>query len=133
LKIAISSSGKDLESLIDPRFGRCPYFIIIDIDTLSYELLTNPTVGALHGAGIQAAQLIVSKGVNAILTGNIGPNAFNALSAVGIDVYTQASGIIKDAIEKFKRGEFSLNAAPTVRGNFGQSGRGMGGGRGKRW
>ena len=129
MKIAISSSGKDLESLIDPRFGRCPYFIIVDTDTLSYELLTNPTVGALHGAGIQAAQLIASKGVDAILTGNIGPNAFNALSELGIDVYTQASGKIKDAIEKFKRGEFSLNAAPTVRGNFGQGRRGMGGGR----
>ncbi|MBS7631399.1 NifB/NifX family molybdenum-iron cluster-binding protein [Candidatus Bathyarchaeota archaeon] len=129
MKIAISSSGKDLESFIDPRFGRCSYFIIVDTDTLSYELLPNSTVEALHGAGIQAAQLIVSKGVNAVLTGNIGPNALNAFSAAGIDVYTGASGIIKDVLERFKRGELSSSVKPTVGGHFVQGGRGMGRGR----
>lgn len=129
MKVAISSSGRDLESSIDPRFGRCPYFIIVDTDTLSYELLPNSTVSTFHGAGIQAAQLIASKGVNAVLTGNIGPNAYDALSAAGIDVYTGVSGVIKDALGRFKRGELNSSIEPTVRGHFGQGGRGMGRGR----
>lgn len=132
MKVAISSTGRNLESPVDPRFGRCPYFIIVDVETLAYEVISNSTVGTLHGAGIQAAQLVASKGVGAILTGNIGPNAFKALSAVGVEVLTGASGTVKQALERFKRGELSSSVKPTVGGHFGQGGRGVDRGRGRR-
>jgi predicted Fe-Mo cluster-binding NifX family protein len=129
MKVAISSLGRDLESPVDPRFGRCPYFVIVDVETLAYEAISNSAVGTPHGAGIQAAQLIVSKGARAVLTGNIGPKAFSALSATGVEVLTGASGTVKDTLERFKRGELSSSVAPTVGGHFGQGGRGMGRGR----
>jgi len=132
VKVAISSSGRDLESPVDPRFGRCPYFVIVDVETLAHEAISNSAIETPHGAGIQAAQLIVSKGARVVLTGNIGPNAFSALSATGVEVLTGASGTVKDTLEKFKRGELSSNVTPTVGGHFGQGGRGMGRGRGRR-
>jgi predicted Fe-Mo cluster-binding NifX family protein len=84
--------------------------------------------GASGGAGIQAAQTIADKGAKLLITGNVGPNAFGALSAAGIEIITGASGTVREAIEKVKRGEFKKTGAPTVGGHFGMGGRG--GGRG---
>ena len=127
MKIAVSSSGPDLDAAVDPRFGRCQYFIIIDPEAMRFEALDNSSAVAGGGAGISAAQMIVSKGVEAVLTGNCGPNAFQVLSAAGIKVMTGASGTVRDAIESYKAGNLQPSSQPNVPGHFGMSGgRGMG-------
>ena len=135
MKVAISTSGQDLSGMVDPRFGRCPYFLIVDTETMAVETVLNGAVGTAHGAGIQAAQLVASKGVKAVLTGNVGPNAYSALSASGITVLTGVSGNVAEVVERFKRGELSTTSSPTVGGHFGTGGRsgGRGGGRRQRF
>jgi predicted Fe-Mo cluster-binding NifX family protein len=131
MKIAVSATAGNLDAMIDLRFGRCPYFLIVDSETMRFEVLPNAALGAVGGAGIQAAQAVASKGVNVLITGNVGPNAFQALSAAGIKVVTGAFGTVREVVEKYKHGELKGTGAPTVRGHFG-----MGGGRGqglRRW
>jgi predicted Fe-Mo cluster-binding NifX family protein len=128
MKIAISSSGRDLDSQIDPRFGRCQYFIFADPDTMDSEALENVGLMASGGAGIQAAQFVAQKGVNALITGNLGPNAASALSAAGIKVYLVPGGTVREVIEAFKAGRLQEASGPTVPPHFGMGGgRGMGG------
>jgi predicted Fe-Mo cluster-binding NifX family protein len=101
-KICITSEGKDLSAAVDPRFGRAKYFLIIDPLSQDYEVIENPNVEAAHGAGIQTAQLIASKNVRAVLTGKCGPNAQRVLQSSGIDVITDVSGNVGDALSRFK-------------------------------
>jgi len=131
VKIAVSSVGKTLDSQVDQRFGRCPYFLIVDSETLDFDVMTNAAAGAMGGAGIQAAQSIVGTGVKAVITGNVGPNAFQTLSAAGKVIIVGASGTVKEAIEQFKRGELHETKTSTVRGHFGM-GQGRGRGQGRR-
>jgi predicted Fe-Mo cluster-binding NifX family protein len=119
MKICISSRGDTLDAQIDPRFGRCQYFIIVDTDTLKYEAVTNPNIDAMGGAGIQSGQLIASKNVKAVLTGNVGPNAFQTLQTVGIEVITGISGSVKEAIEKYKKGDFRVAQGPSTASHSG--------------
>jgi len=128
MKMCVTATANSLDSQIDPRFGRCSYLIIVDSETLQFEAIPNAAAGATGGAGIQAAQTIASKGVTLLITGNVGPNAFGALSAAGIEIVTGVFGTVREAVEKFKRGELSKTGAPTVGGHFGMGGRG--GGRG---
>ena len=132
MKVAVSSSGRDLESPVDPRFGRCAYFVVVDTETMGFEVVPNASVEIPHGAGIGAAQLVASRGVKAVLTGNVGPNAFSALSAAGVQVVTGTSGIVREVVERFKNGELSTGIGPTVGGHFGSGDRGIGQGRGRR-
>jgi predicted Fe-Mo cluster-binding NifX family protein len=104
MKICISSQGNTLDSQVDPRFGRCQYFIIADTGNLEFEVVRNPNIDAMGGAGIQSGQLMANKNVKAVLTGKVGPNAFQTLEAAGIEVITGISGIVKEAIEKYKKG-----------------------------
>lgn len=131
MKIGISSTGKDLDVQVDPRFGRCQYFLIVDTDTMSFEYISNESAMASGGAGIQAAQSVVKAGVEAVITGNMGPNAFQTLSAAGIKVVTGVSGTVKDAVEKYKKGELKETTAPSVGSHFGMGGSGRGFGRGR--
>ena len=119
LKICVSSTGNNLEAQLDPRFGRCPYLIIIDTETMQFEAILNLAAGTKEGAGIHAAQTIANKGVKVLITGNVGPNAFRALSAAGIEIMTNASGTIREVVEKFKKGELLKTGLPTVGGHFG--------------
>jgi predicted Fe-Mo cluster-binding NifX family protein len=119
MKICITSEGKTLDSRVDPRFGRCQYFIIVETDTLEFEAIQNPNIEAMGGAGIQSAQLVASKKVCAVLTGNVGPNAFQTLSTAGIDIYTGVSGSIKEAIEAYKSGKLNKTESPNVGSKFG--------------
>jgi predicted Fe-Mo cluster-binding NifX family protein len=128
MKICVTATADSLDAQIDPRFGRCSYLVIVDSETMQFEAIPNMAAGATGGAGIQAAQTIASKGVKLLITGNVGPNAFGALSAAGIEIVTGAFGAVRDAVEKFKRGELKKTGAPTVGGHFGMGGRG--GGRG---
>ena len=81
MKIAVSATAPDLSAQVDPRFGRCRYFIIVDPDSMEFESIENSSAMAGGGAGVATAQLIVGKEVEAVLTGNCGPNAFSVLEA----------------------------------------------------
>jgi predicted Fe-Mo cluster-binding NifX family protein len=130
MKICVSAASNSLDSPIDPRFGRCPYLVIVDSETMQFEVIQNMASDATGGAGIQAAQTIASKGAEVLITGNVGPNAFQALSASGIRIVTGAFGTVKEVVEKYKKGELGETGAPTVGGHFGM-GRGRGRGRGQ--
>jgi predicted Fe-Mo cluster-binding NifX family protein len=126
MKICVSATANTLDAQVDPRFGRCLYLVIVDSENMHFESFPNVASGAGGGAGIQAAQIIAGKGAKVLITGNVGPNAFQALSASGIRIVTGASGTVKEVVEKYKRGELSDTGAPTVRGHFG-----MGDGKGR--
>lgn len=91
---------------------------------MDFEAVPNSGVGAAHGAGVEATQLVASKDVKAILTGNVSPNAFSALSAAGVQVVTGVAGTVRDAVERFRRGELGDSIGPTVGGHFSLGGRG---------
>jgi predicted Fe-Mo cluster-binding NifX family protein len=129
MRIAISATGPTLDAEVDPRFGRCQHFIFVDAETMQFEAIENASGAAAGGAGISAAQMVASKGVQAVLTGNCGPNAYNVLSAAGIQVITGVSGKVKDAIQSYKSGKLQAGAQPNVPDHFGMGGA-MGGGMG---
>ena len=104
MKICISSSGNSAESAMDPRFGRAAYFVIADTDTMECEVLENAAAVSGGGAGITSGQMMVNKGVKAVVTGNMGPNAMNVLKAADIEIYRGAAISVKENIEKFKKG-----------------------------
>jgi len=122
MKICITSQGNTLESQVDPRFGRCAYFIIVDPDTMAFEAIDNASAGSTGGAGIQSGQLVNEKGVTVLLTGNVGPNAFQTLNAAKIEIITGISGLVKDVINKYKNGELKSREEPTVDSHFGMKG-----------
>ena len=123
MKICITSQGNDLDSQVDPRFGRCPYFIFVDTESLEFEAIENPSVGAMGGAGVQSGQFVAEKQIKAVITGNVGPNAFQTLQAAGIDVITGVSGSVKEAIEKYNKGELKSTQGPSVSSKFGMPGK----------
>ena len=108
MKVAVSSSGKDLDAQVDPRFGRCAYFIIVDTDDMSYDFYNNDNIALGGGAGIQSAQFVASKGAKVVLTGNVGPNAVKTLAAAGVEVIVGQTGTVKEAINAYRKG--NLNA-----------------------
>jgi len=108
MKIAITSSGKDLQSDLDPRFGRCLYFIIYDTVSKQYEAVENSNIGGMGGVGIQTAQMMIDKDVKVVITGNCGPNAFNTLQAAGIQLVTGVSGKVEKAIEEYQKGNLKI-------------------------
>lgn len=119
MKIAVTSAGPDLGSTVESRFGRCPYFLIIESDTMEFESIENPNIALGGGAGIQSAQMMAEKGVQTVLTGNCGPNAFRTFGAAGIQVITGVSGMVRQAVEQFRAGVFSSATSPNVSSHFG--------------
>jgi len=119
MKICITSEGKTLDSRIDSRFGRCQNFIFFDIDSGKFEAQENTSAQFQGGAGIQSAQLVNSKGAKAVLTGNVGPNAFETLNKAGIQIYTGVSGTVKEAVEAYKSGKLKITESPSVGSKFG--------------
>ena len=139
MKIAISATGKDLDSAIDPRFGRAGYFIIVDTESGNIvNVIDNLAAqNAAQGAGINAATLVAGSGTQAVLTGQIGPKAFEVLQASGIKLISNVSGTVGEAVEQYRKGAISSSdegpsAAANSGKNFGPSvgdgGSGMGGG-----
>ena len=119
MKVCVTSEGNNLDPKVDARFGRCQYFIIADTDTLTFEAIQNPNIESMGGAGVQSGQLVAEKKVKAVLTGNVGPNAFQTLQASGVDVITGISGTVKDALEKYKKGGLKPTQGPSVNSKFG--------------
>ena len=133
MKLCISSIGKKLTDTVDPRFGRCAYFLIGDSEGEDFKAIKNPGVGFARGAGISAAQVVASEKVEAVITGNIGPNAFVVLNQAGIKIYAGAFGMTgKDALLKFKKGKLKEATEATGPGFVGRGGMGPGGGTGRK-
>ena len=99
MKIAVSATAPHLDADLDPRFGRCQYLLIVDTESMEFEAIENPAMSAPGGAGIQAAQAVAETGVEAVITGNCGPNAYQVLSAAGVPVFVGASGRVRDVVE----------------------------------
>lgn len=119
MKIAISSKGPDLESEVDPRFGRCQYFMIVDSYDMSFEAVPNGNLAQGSGVGIQSAKVVADKGAKAVLTGNVGPNAHQVLSAAGLDVMTGVSGTVREAAQQYKNGQLQPADKPNVQNHSG--------------
>ena len=105
MKVAISATGNTLESTMDQRFGRAAYFIIVDTETMKFEALDNSATASAGGAGITSAQTVNDKGVEAVITGNVGPNAMSVLSAAEVSIYQGAQVSVRENMEKLKKGE----------------------------
>ncbi len=137
MRIAVSAAEPRLDRPVDPRFGRCRYFVLVDSETMEWKALDNENAGAAGGAGIRAAQAIADEAVDVVVTGNCGPNAYQTLAASGIQVVTGASGSIEEAVEAYKQGGLQPTPRASVAAHYGTGaspGMGMGRGMGKgRW
>jgi predicted Fe-Mo cluster-binding NifX family protein len=121
MKLAVTSQGTGLDSPVDPRFGRAKYFIVVDTDSGESSAHDNTqNLNATQGAGIQAGQSVARLGVEAVLTGHVGPKAFTTLTAANVAVYTGISGTVKEAIEEFKQGLLAQAAQADVEGHWSQ-------------
>ncbi len=136
MKIVVTSSGADgstelaevLEAQAHPAFGRCPTYLFIDTETMQFEAVENPAANAAGGAGIQAAQFVVEHGAQAVVTGNVGPNAFQVLQPAGVPIYLFGGGTVRQAVEAYKAGELSAAGGASRPAHAGMGmGRGMGG------
>ncbi|MCG6879202.1 MAG: NifB/NifX family molybdenum-iron cluster-binding protein [Deltaproteobacteria bacterium] len=119
MKIAVSSNGNNLDSLIDPRFGRCAYFLLVDTGDMNFKAFDNESIALGGGAGIRAAQFVASKGAEIILTGHVGPNAVKALKAAGIEVFVEQVGTVRKAIERYKSGTLESTHTANVSDHYG--------------
>ncbi|MBN1324085.1 MAG: NifB/NifX family molybdenum-iron cluster-binding protein [Methanotrichaceae archaeon] len=133
MKICITAGGTGLEAPVDPRFGRCAFFVYVDTESMAVESVPNESAGAASGAGIQAAQNVARKGASVVITGNLGPNAIQTLKGAGVEAYQAQGMTVGDAVERFKRGELSPLSAATSQPQApgGDIGAGMGAGQGR--
>jgi predicted Fe-Mo cluster-binding NifX family protein len=119
MKVVVTSQGKEMNSEMDPRFGRANCFIVVDTDTGEHQVVDNTqNINAAQGAGIQAAQSVARLKAQAVLTGHCGPKAFRVLNEAGIKIYTGAEGTVQAAVEKLKAGEYKAAGSPDVEGHW---------------
>ena len=119
MKILVTAKGKQTSDEVDPRFGRARYFILVDTETNEVTVHDNSqNLNAAQGAGIQAAQGVVRLGAEAVISGNVGPNAFQTLNAGGIKMYLCPQATVAEAINKFKAGELKEVASANVQGHW---------------
>jgi predicted Fe-Mo cluster-binding NifX family protein len=130
MRVAVTAEGPDLDARFVPVFGRCPAVVFVDIDTFAYEGFQNDAMSSAGGAGIQFSQFVVGKGAGAIITGNIGPNAYQVLSAANLPIFVFGGGTVRQAVEAFRAGQLSQVSAPTSPAHNGM-GWGGGGGMGR--
>jgi predicted Fe-Mo cluster-binding NifX family protein len=119
MKLAITATQANPQAPYDPRFGRCAYFIIIDDGDRSWEALPNPAIDARGGAGTLAAQFVAKQGVEAVVSGKFGPNAFEALQAAGIRMFEARSGNPETLLDAYLAGQLQEVTAPTSPGHHG--------------
>ena len=119
MRIAISSQGTNLDSEVDPRFGRAAQFILIDTESGSFDVIeNNQNLNLPQGAGIQTAQTIAEQKAEVVLTGNCGPKAFKTLQAAGVKVVTGVNGKIKDALKDYQEGKYQEANESNVQGHW---------------
>ncbi|MBW2603818.1 MAG: NifB/NifX family molybdenum-iron cluster-binding protein [Deltaproteobacteria bacterium] len=119
MKIAVTSQGTNLDSQVDPRFGRAAYILIVDTETFDFEVLNNKeNLDALKGAGIQTASMVNDKGAEVLLTGYCGPNAFKTLGAAKIRVANDVEGTVRDAVKSFNEGKLTFSDQANVEGHW---------------
>ena len=111
MKVCITARGEGLTAEVDPTFGRAAYFVFVDTETGAIESIANAP-GA-HGAGVQASQTVADKGAKVVITGSVGPNAYQGLAAAGIEMYTGATGTVKEALDAFNSGELARSGGAT--------------------
>ena len=119
MKILLTARGKQTSDEVDPRFGRAKFFILVD--TAADEITTHDNsqnLNAAQGAGIQAAQSVVRLGAEAVISGNVGPNAFQALNAADIKVYLCPQATVEEAVRKFKAGELKEVVSANLQGHW---------------
>ncbi len=115
MELCITSTGPSLESEVDPRFGRCRFFILVNPLTMEFEACENNAAGASGGAGVQSAKYVADRGVKTVLTGNVGPKAFDTLNAAGLDIVTGAVGVtVREAVNNFLEGSYNPVSSATV-------------------
>ncbi|MDI3546467.1 MAG: hypothetical protein PWR10_119 [Halanaerobiales bacterium] len=120
MKVAVTASNNNgLEAKVDSRFGRAPYFAIVDLDKMEAEFINNSATGAASGAGVMAAQTVVDQGVDALISGNFGPKAFSALKAANLKLYSFTGGTVREAVEAYKNGQLEELSNPTNRAHSG--------------
>ena len=125
MKIVVTANGTNLDAPASPVFGRCPTYIFVDTETMEFEAVSNPAMSAPGGAGIQAAQFVIEQGAQAVLTSNVGPNAYNVFQTAGVTIYLLTGGTVREAVEAYKAGRLPSAADASV-----QAHAGMGMGRG---
>ena len=119
MKLAVTSQDAGMNSLVDPRFGRTRYFIVVDTETGESTTIDNAiNLNASQGAGIQAGRNIVELGVGVLITGHVGPKAFSTLQAGSVEIYTGASGTVAEAIEQYKAGKLKAAESADVEGHW---------------
>jgi predicted Fe-Mo cluster-binding NifX family protein len=119
MKVIVTAEGNDLNAPTSPRFGRCPTYVLVETETLAFEAIPNPASSASGGAGILAAQFIVEQGAQAVLTGNVGPNAADVLKVANILVYLNSEPNVRAAVEAFKAGRLPAASGATVKAHAG--------------
>jgi predicted Fe-Mo cluster-binding NifX family protein len=119
MRVAVTSAGKSLDSRVDQRFGRAAYFILVDLETMNFDVLANENVTTSTGAGIGSAKAVVDCGAEAVVTGNCGPKAEQALAGAGVRLYTGVSGTVAEAIELLKSGGLTAATKGAVESHFG--------------
>jgi len=131
MKIAVSSQGEHLDAPASPVFGRCPTYLFVVPETMEFEAVPNPAMNQGGGAGIQAAQFVVNQGAEAVLSGNLGPNAFDVLQAASVPGFLVSEGTVRQAVEAYKAGQLQPMGGPNVGAHAGMRGGGRGMGRGQ--
>jgi predicted Fe-Mo cluster-binding NifX family protein len=119
MKLVVTSTGADLDSPVDPRFGRAQHLLLVETDDMTFQAMPNPAAQSAGGAGPQAAQAVAAAGAQAVITGNVGPNAHRALSAAGLKVYIGATGTAREAVAAYSRGALQEATEPSVESHFG--------------
>ncbi|WP_094228962.1 NifB/NifX family molybdenum-iron cluster-binding protein [Methanolobus psychrotolerans] len=102
MKICVTAMSARLDAPVDPHFGRCLYFVIVDVDSMGFEAIKNATASASSGAGVQAAQLILNRSVNTLITGTVGAKAFSMLKSKNVCVMSFKGGSVADAVQAYK-------------------------------
>ena len=119
MKICVTSQGDNLEAQVDPRFGRCQYFIFVETDTMEFEAVANQNISGMGGVGVQSGQIVSDKGAKSVVTGSVGPNAMKTLQSAGVEVMDGVSGTIREAVEQYKKGSLKSTDKPSAESKSG--------------
>nr|MBC7244458.1 NifB/NifX family molybdenum-iron cluster-binding protein [Chloroflexota bacterium] len=133
MKIVVTANGNDLDAQVSLVFGRCLSFVFVDTETMAFEAIPNPALSAPGGAGIQAAQFVVEHGAEAVLSGNVGPNAYGVFQAANVPIYWVSEGTVRQAVEAYKAGKLHSATQANVQAHTGLGKRGADSGRGGRY